>query len=103
MHNQSQGFSWLWICCERSYMSDIESTKIEKRALYVLQGPIVDSDYLDDSFQSMDKELSWDGYIYSYKDKMFLQKHLMIKYLFKLKGITIRIKKRLIEKGYNFQ
>ena len=38
-----------------------ETTKIEKRAIHVLEAPIVDCDYLDSSINSMDKELSWDG------------------------------------------
>lgn len=67
-------------------MRDIDSIKIEKRALYALQGPIVDSDYLDDSFQAMDKELSWDGYIYSYKEKKFSNKTFDDKIPVQIKG-----------------
>ena len=48
-----------------------ETTKIEKRAIHVPEAPIVDGDYLDSSINSMDKELSWDGYIYTYHDRIF--------------------------------
>ncbi|MCM1267652.1 MAG: hypothetical protein NC302_07075 [Bacteroidales bacterium] len=67
-------------------MSNVDSTKIEKRALYVLQGLIVGSDYLDDSFQAMDKELSWDGYVYSYKEKKFSNKTFDDKIPVQIKG-----------------
>lgn len=84
-------------------MSDIDSTKIEKRALYVLQGPIVDSDYLDDSFQAMDKELSWDGYIYSYKDKKFSNKTFDDKIPVQIKGHYDKDKKEINRERIQFQ
>ncbi len=49
----------------------LNKTKIEKRAIHFLELPIVECDYLDSSINSMDKELSWDGYIYTYHSKTF--------------------------------
>ena len=49
----------------------IDKTKIEKRAIHFLETPIVECDYLDSSIHSMDKELSWDGYIYTFHGKAF--------------------------------
>ena len=64
-------------------MNKIENTKIEKRAIRALEGPIIDSDYLDSSFNSMDKELSWDGCIYVFNEVKLVTNPLMIKYQFK--------------------
>ena len=63
-----------------------ENTKIESRAIYALDGLIVPDDYLDKSFNSMDKELSWDGYIYSYNDKIFSNSTLEDKIPVQIKG-----------------
>lgn len=63
-----------------------ETTKIEKRAIHVLEAPIVDCDYLDSSINSMDKELSWDGYIYTYHDRIFSNKSLDDKIPIQVKG-----------------
>ena len=67
-------------------MNKIETTKIEKRAIRTLEGPIVDSDYLDSSFNSMDKELSWDGYIYVYNEVKFSNKSFDDKIPVQIKG-----------------
>ena len=50
----------------------IDKVKIETRAIHFLETPIVECDYLSSSISSMDKELSWDGYIYTYHSKMFV-------------------------------
>lgn len=63
-----------------------ETTKIEKRAIHYLEAPIVDCDYLDSSINSMDKELSWDGYIYTYNEKIFSNKSLDDKIPIQVKG-----------------
>ncbi len=62
------------------------NTKIESKAIYALDGLIVPNDYLDKSFNSMDKELSWDGYIYSYNDKTFSNSTLDDKIPVQIKG-----------------
>ena len=49
----------------------IDKVKIETRAIHFLETPIVECDHLSSSINSMDKELSWDGYIYTYHSKMF--------------------------------
>ena len=64
----------------------LEQTKTEKRAIHFLESPIVDCDYLDSSINSMDKELSWDGYIYTYNDKIFSNKSLEDKIPIQVKG-----------------
>lgn len=77
----------------------IDKTKIEKRAIHFLETPIVECDYLDSSINSMDKELSWDGYIYTFMAKHLEIAHLMIKFRFKLRGIGM-IKRRKLTKEY---
>lgn len=67
-------------------MNKIENTKIEKRAIRALEGPIIDSDYLDSSFNSMDKELSWDGYIYVFNEVKFSNKSFDDKIPVQIKG-----------------
>lgn len=67
-------------------MNKIENSKIEKRAIRALEGPIIDSDYLDSSFNSMDKELSWDGYIYVYNEVKFSNKSFDDKIPVQIKG-----------------
>lgn len=63
-----------------------EPTKIEKNAIHFLETPIVECEYLDSSINSMDKELSWDGYIYTYHDKVFSNKSLDDKIPIQVKG-----------------
>lgn len=63
-----------------------EITKIEKKAIHILEAPIVDCDYLDSSINSMDKELSWDGYIYTYNEKIFSNESLDDKIPIQVKG-----------------
>ncbi len=48
----------------KSKVNKINNTKIEKRAIGALTALVEENVYLDESFSSMDKELSWDGYIY---------------------------------------
>lgn len=55
----------------KSKVNKINNTKIEKRAIGALTSLVEKNEYLDESFSSMDKELSWDGYIYVYNDKTF--------------------------------
>lgn len=47
----------------------IDTAKTEKKALNVLEAIIDKSPNMDHKFNSDDKELGWDGYIYLYKDK----------------------------------
>ena len=49
-------------------MSLPANTKIEKKALNVLEDIIDDSPIMDYSFNSVDKEMSWDGYIWIFKN-----------------------------------
>lgn len=63
-----------------------EPTKTEKKAIHLLESPIVECDFLDSSISSMDKELSWDGYIYSYSGKQFSNKTLDDKIPIQVKG-----------------
>ena len=63
-----------------------ETTKIEKKAIHFLEAPIIDCDYLDSSIRSMDKELSWDGYIYTYNNKKFSNESLDDKIPIQVKG-----------------
>lgn len=67
-------------------MNKIENSKIEKRAIRALENPIIDNDYLDSSFNSMDKELSWDGYIYVYNEVKFSNKSFDDKIPVQIKG-----------------
>lgn len=48
-------------------MAKLSTTKIEKRALNALESIIDDHLTMDHSFNSEDKEMSWDGYIILYK------------------------------------
>lgn len=49
-------------------MSMPSNNKIEDRALGVLRNIIDDHATMGHEFHSMDKEMSWDGYIWIYKD-----------------------------------
>lgn len=84
-------------------MGEIESTKVEKRALLLLEDLIADSDFLDESFHSMDKELSWDGYIYSYKNKKFSNKTFDDKIPVQIKGHYDKDKKEINRERIQFQ
>ena len=48
-------------------MAKTSTTKIEKRALNTLESVIDEHPTMDYSFNSDDKEMSWDGYINIYK------------------------------------
>lgn len=49
-------------------MSMPSNNKIEDRALGALRNIIDDHATMGHEFHSMDKEMSWDGYIWIYKD-----------------------------------
>ena len=49
-------------------MSMPSNNKIEDRALGALRNIIDDHVTMGHEFHSMDKEMSWDGYIWIYKD-----------------------------------
>ncbi|MBQ2982424.1 MAG: hypothetical protein IJD58_09950 [Lachnospiraceae bacterium] len=82
-----------------------ENTKIEKRAINEIECLILDNDFLDSSINSMDKELSWDGYIYTYNDKTFSNKSLDDKIPIQVKGHMDEnlkeINKKMIQYGVN--
>ena len=80
----------------------LEQTKTEKRAIHFLESPIVDCDYLDSSINSMDKELSWDGYIYTYNDKIFSNKSLEDKIPIQVKGHRDDDHKEINKKSIQF-
>lgn len=80
----------------------IDKTKIEKRAIYFLEMPIVDCDYLDSSIHSMDKELSWDGYIYTYHEKKFSNKSFDDKIPVQVKGHWDTQKKEIYKKSIQY-
>lgn len=63
-----------------------ENTKIEKKAIHTLEGVVNECDFLNGQFNSMDKELSWDGYIYVYNDMTFSNKSLDDKIPVQIKG-----------------
>lgn len=63
-----------------------ENTKIENKAIHTLDYVIDECDLLDNTFNKMDKELSWDGYIYLYKEKFFSNKTFDIKIPVQIKG-----------------
>lgn len=80
----------------------INTIKIEKRAIHFLEESIVDCDYLDSSINSMDKELSWDGYIYIYCDKKFSNKSFDDKIPVQVKGHWDTQKKEIYKKNIQY-
>lgn len=46
----------------------LSTSKIENRALNTLENIIVEHPTMDCSFNSMDKEMAWDGYIWIFKN-----------------------------------
>lgn len=80
----------------------LEQTKTERRAIHFLESPIADCDYLDSSINSMDKELSWDGYIYTYNDKIFSNKSLEDKIPIQVKGHRDDDHKEINKKSIQF-
>lgn len=79
-----------------------ERTKIEKKAIHFLDTPIVECDLLDSQINSMDKELSWDGYIYTYNSKNFSNKTLDDKIPIQVKGHWDKDKKEINKKKIQF-
>lgn len=49
-------------------MCKLSNSKIEKRAIEALENIINKHYTMDHQFNSMDKEMSWDGYIWIYKN-----------------------------------
>lgn len=80
----------------------VDRMKIEKRAIHFLENPIVDCDYLDSSINSMDKELSWDGYIYTYHEKKFGNSSLDDKIPVQVKGHWDAQKKEVYKKNIQY-
>ena len=80
----------------------IDKAKIEERAIYFLKKPIVDCDYLSSSINSMDKELSWDGYIYMYRSKQFGNKSLEDKIPIQVKGHVDKNQKEINKKNIQY-
>lgn len=76
-------------------LNKIDNSKIETRAIRALEGPIVYNDYMHSSFNSLDKELSWDGYIYTYNDLIFSNKSLVDKIPVQIKGSLDEQKKEI--------
>ena len=72
-------------------MSMPSNNKIEDRALGALRNIIDDHATMGHEFHSMDKEMSWDGYIWIYKDINGTKEIMMIRFRFKLKGMWIKI------------
>lgn len=80
----------------------VDKTKIEKRAIHFLEMPIDDCDYLNSSINSMDKELSWDGYIYSFHDKKFGNKSFDDKIPIQVKGHWDEDQKEINKKNIQY-
>lgn len=79
-----------------------ENTKIEQRAIHFLETPIVENDYLYCQINSMDKELSWDGYIYVYNDTKFSNKTHDDKIPIQVKGHFDENEKEIHKKKITF-
>lgn len=79
-----------------------ERTKIEKKAIHFLDTPIVECDFMDSQINSMDKELSWDGYIYTYNSKKFSHRTLDDKIPIQVKGHWDKDKKEINKKKIQF-
>ena len=72
-------------------MAKTSTTKIEKRALNTLESVIDEHPTMDYSFNSDDKEMSWDGYInIRGTTEINLRRILTIEFRFKSKGILTR-------------
>lgn len=80
-----------------------ENTKIEKKAIHTLENIIDECDYLDNSFNSMDKELSWDGNIYLYKEKKFSNHTLSKRIPVQIKGHMDQDGKEINKKNIQYQ
>ena len=84
-------------------VSKCENVKIEKKAIHTLENIIDECDYLDDSFNSMDKELSWDGYIYLFKEKNFSNHTFSKKIPVQIKGHVAQEEKEINKKNIQYK
>lgn len=64
----------------------MDNSKIEAISINRLESIILDSHYLESYFNKMDKELSWDGYIYSYNNLSHTKNNLNDKIPVQIKG-----------------
>ncbi|MEI3235580.1 MAG: hypothetical protein V8S33_14740 [Intestinibacter bartlettii] len=81
----------------------VSSTKIENRGLNTLENIIDDHDTMEYSFNSCDKEMSWDGYIWIFKGDSSNKKSYDDKVPVQIKGHIDRTNKYIYKKKITYK